>query len=108
MRLIDADTLIEEIKSLSVHVTGLRAGRGVLREFMDEYRKSVLRVIEEQPTAYDPDRIAEKLEEEREYSYADFTEYVKEHSPCLDDEYDDLFHRGLERAIRIVKDAGKE
>lgn len=52
------------------------------------------------------EKIIEKLEEERELSYADFGRYVEEVSPCLDDEYDDFFHRGLERAIKIVKGGG--
>ncbi len=54
------------------------------------------------------DRIVEEMEEEREISYADFEDYVAEKSPCLDAEYDDLFHRGLERAIKIVKAGGLE
>lgn len=54
------------------------------------------------------DSMVEKLEEEREISYADFTKYVNEYSPCLDDEYDDLFHRGLERAMKIIKDGGSD
>lgn len=48
--LIEKDALSEEIESLTVHVTGLRAGKGVLSKFMDEYRNSVLRIIDEQPT----------------------------------------------------------
>lgn len=60
-------------------------------------------LIESQPTAYDIEKLVEQLEEEREYSYANFNEYVKEVSPCLDAEYDDVFSRGLERAIEIVK-----
>lgn len=48
--LINKGVLGEEIESLTVHVTGLRAGKGVLSKFMDEYRKSVLRIIDEQPT----------------------------------------------------------
>lgn len=54
------------------------------------------------------EKILEKLKEEREYSYADFEEYVSEISPCLDAEYDDCFHRGLERAIKIVRNGGVE
>lgn len=54
------------------------------------------------------DKIKERMEEEREIAHADFTKYVNEYSPCLDDEYDDIFHRGLERAIRIVKDGGSD
>ena len=55
---------------------------------------------------YDPDKVVEQLEEERELSYADFDRYAEEVSPCLDAEYDDFFHRGLERAIKIVKGGG--
>lgn len=49
-RLIYADNLREEIESLSMTITGLRAGKGVLAEFMKQYRDSVLRIIDEQPT----------------------------------------------------------
>ena len=48
--------------------------------------------------------IVKYLKEEKEYAYADFEVYVNEFSPCLDAEYDDLFHKGLERAIKIVKE----
>lgn len=66
----------------------------------------VASVIDAQPTAYDQDKVVEQLEEERELSYADFDRYAEEVSPCLDAEYDDFFHRGLERAIKIVKGGG--
>lgn len=49
-------------------------------------------------------QVINQLEEEKEYAYADFEVYVNEFSPCLDAEYDDLFHKGLERAIKIVKE----
>ena len=55
---------------------------------------------------YEPDKVVKQLEEERELSYADFDRYAEEVSPCLDAEYDDFFHRGLERAIKIVKGGG--
>lgn len=50
-RYIDADALIEELRSLQITVTGLRAGKGVLRALMTEYIKSVWRIVDEQPTA---------------------------------------------------------
>lgn len=53
------------------------------------------------------DQVINELEEKKEYAYADFEEYVYKFSPCLDAEYDDLFHKGLERAIKIIKDGGK-
>lgn len=54
------------------------------------------------------EKILERLEEEKELSYADFSRYVDEVSPCLDAEYDDFFHRGLERAYGLVKEVAKE
>lgn len=63
-RLIDADTLIKEIESLSVHITGVRIGKGVLADSMKEYKKSVLRIIDEQPTASDWIPCSERLPEE--------------------------------------------
>ena len=59
------------------------------------------------PTTCTVDQVINELEEEKEYAYADFEAYVNDVSPCLDAEYDDLFHRGLERAIKIIKDGGK-
>lgn len=63
MRLIDADALLQEIEGLSVHITGLRSGKGALSNFMNEYRKTVLRIIDEQPTAFDTEKVVEQLEE---------------------------------------------
>ena len=44
--------------------------------------------------------------EECPYYYADLDQ-VEEVRPCLDWEYDDYFHRGIERSVKIVKDGGK-
>lgn len=48
--LISRAALAEELSSLSMTIVGLRAGKGVLREFMTEYRKSVLRIVDEAPS----------------------------------------------------------
>ena len=55
------------------------------------------------------DQVINELEEEKEYAYADFEELklFYEDKDWMVAEYDDLFHRGLERAIEIVKDGGK-
>lgn len=47
--MIDEKKLKEEIKSLAVIITGLRAEKGVLNKYMKHYRESVLRIIDEQP-----------------------------------------------------------
>lgn len=48
--LIDRKEISEMISSLTMTITGLRAGKGVLNKFMTEYRKSILRIIDEAPT----------------------------------------------------------
>lgn len=57
--------------------------------------------IEEQPVAFDVENIIKQLEEERDYSYEDYENYAEKHD--MDVECDDLFCRGLDRAIEIVK-----
>lgn len=62
MRLIDADELMEEIKSLSVTVTGT----GIeMKEAMKHCRESVMRVIEEQPTVVEWIPIENRLPEDK-------------------------------------------
>ena len=92
-RLIDAGLVLDNL-----------SGR---LESMKDY-DAVKDVINNIQTAYDPDKVVEQLNEEQEFSYADFDEYVNEVCPCLDAEYDDLFNKGLERAIEIVKGGGAD
>ena len=68
----------------------------------------LIKLVENQPTAYDVEKVVAELEEEKEISCADFTKYVNEYNPCLDDEYDDFFHKGLERAIEVIRKGGAE
>lgn len=91
MRLIDADAFI-------------KYANNKLDLFVDE----LIGMINEQPTAFDIVQVLTDLSAEREYSYANFEEYVRETNPVLDAEYDDFFHRGLERAIKIVRKGGVE
>lgn len=100
-RLIDADVVRNRITEdwfLDILLTQERS----------EMKNCLLNMIDSIPLAYDVDNVVEQLEDEREYSYADFEEYVNEKSPCLDAEYDDFYHRGLERAIKIVKAGGTD
>ena len=93
-RLIDADALIEEVKSLQVSLTGLRTGKGILTEYEKQYRESVLRIINEQPTAYDEKLVEEQLKEVSEV-------FCKEYSKPEGSLY-------LQDAIDIVKRGGVE
>lgn len=69
MRLIDADLLTEEIESLRCTLTGLRAGKGVLARAADEYRKSILQIISDQPTAFDKERVIEELKKHADIAF---------------------------------------
>ena len=62
--LISRKSLIEEIQNFRCSITGLRAGKGVLARAADEYRKSILQIIENQPTAFDKEKVIEELKEE--------------------------------------------
>lgn len=61
--LISRKALLEEIQSFKCYITGLRAGKGNLARAADEYRKSILQIIEDQPTAFDKEQVIEELEE---------------------------------------------
>lgn len=58
-RSIDEDELVEEIKSLKIVLDGKDI-------FPTAAKDTVLRIISEQPTAYDPDKVVEQLEERSE------------------------------------------
>lgn len=62
--LISRKLLAEEIESLGMTITGLRTGKSIVQEVLTEYKKSVLRIIEEQPTAFDKEKVIEELKEE--------------------------------------------
>ena len=101
-RLIDADKLLETLQDLEPHCENKDYERGMLSTM----RYYMPKIINDEPTVFDVDKVVEQLEEERELSYADFDRYVEDVSQCLDAEYDDFFHRGLERAVKIVKGGG--
>ena len=51
------------------------------------------------------EKIINQLEEEQEWSYADFDAYIEQCAPYMDEEYDKFFHMGLRRAIDVLKKA---
>jgi hypothetical protein len=97
MRPIDADDLVRFLSMMDAY-----SSLGMIRI------KSIIDVINRSPTVYDIDKIVEQLEEERELAYVDFDRYVEEVDPCFDSECDDFFHKGLGRAIKVLKEERKE
>lgn len=94
--LISRSALLDEIESLSVHITGLRSGKGVLADCMKEYKKSVLRIIDEQPTAYDVGKVVAELEERK-------NEYEL-HSENAPDDISNVYRKGVMRGYEYSKD----
>lgn len=60
MRLIDADKLLEELNSFSMRITG--SANAMALAVMYETKKSIAKMVDEQPTAYDVDKVVEQLE----------------------------------------------
>ena len=96
MRPIDADDLVRFLNMMDAY-----SSLGMTRI------KSIIEVINRLPTVYDIDKIVEQLEEERELAYVNFDRYVEEIDPCFDSEYYDFFHKGLGRAIKVLKAGGQ-
>lgn len=104
--LISRKALMEEIDSLTMSITGLRAGKGVLIKFMEEYKKSVLKCIDEQPTAYNVNAVREELEEELKLSDNEKERCIKENPLQFDSAKG--YANGIANAIDIVRNGGKK
>lgn len=48
--LISRKELAEEIENLRIRFVGTRSGKTMVNQIMEEYKKSILRIIDEQPT----------------------------------------------------------
>lgn len=92
--LISRKALLEEIQSFRCSITGLRAGKGVLAHAADEYMKSVSRIIDDQPAAFDKEKVIEELKGEIE---------LVAHNPMIAGRY-----IKKSRAIEIVEKGGIE
>lgn len=101
MRPIDADKLLKCVEASMLNNTH-RNGNAALCH-VSEHRHFIEMIVE-QPTAFDVENIIKQLEEERDSSYEDYENYAEKHD--MDVECDDLFCRGLDRAIEIVKRGG--
>ena len=90
MRLIDADDFIKKFSYAEANT-----------EEENTMSATVRRMVKEQPTAFDVEKVLEQLEEEREQSYVDFESYAKEHN--IGSGFNDWHYKGLNRAIEIIK-----
>ena len=84
MRLIDADAFTEQIAAAV-----LKKGTGEAAEL----GTNIIRLVDAQPTAYNVEKVIEELEKEIENAKDDFVWN---------------YAAGMERALEIVRDSGKE
>ena len=84
--LINRNTLIKEIKSLNIVLNGKQI-------FSDDAKDTILKIIDEQPTAYDVDKIISQLED---YGNEEIDYY--RNTP-----YENYIRECVSKAIEIVK-----
>ena len=87
--LISRESLIEEIMSFRCSLTGLRSGKGMLALVADQYRKSILQIIDDQPTAFDKEKVMDELQNAADLNIGD-----------------GLWHVELQDALEIVEKGG--
>ncbi|OKY90047.1 MAG: hypothetical protein BHV59_01450 [Bifidobacterium sp. 56_9_plus] len=92
-RSIDEDELVEEIKSLKIVLDGKDI-------FPTAAKDTVLRIISEQPTAYDPDKVVEQLEDRKSLMLETFK--------ISESDIDRGRIYGMDKAIEIVKAGGTD
>lgn len=97
MRLIDADDLIAYLNDYARQET---CYSGKDNADIHDVIQECIEAVKEQPTAYDIDKVVERLKEEAEYSHADYCGYAREHGF---DEDADWHFAGLQRAVEIVE-----
>ena len=105
--LISRKALFEEIQSFRCSITGLRAGKGVLASAADEYRKTILQIIEDQPTDFDKEKVIEEL---KSWEKASHDAGIQSTYAELDNKASGYYQesRAYHRAIEIVEKGGIE
>ena len=105
--LISRKTLIEEIMSFRCSLTGLRSGKGMLALVADQYRKSILQIIEDQPTAFNKEKVIEEI---KSWEKASHDAGIQSKYAGLDNKASGYYQesRAYHRAIEIVKKGGIE
>ena len=95
-RLIDADKLIEELNKNSI-----------FRTVTNAEGKSAIEIIEQQPTAFDVDKVVEQLEKLSTIHYSRFDDYMKQGNKELAKKHLLTFN-AYHKAIEIVKAGGRD
>lgn len=104
-RLIDADKLIEDLKKIHITVNGMRSGKSFTIDILERYEEEIKKTINNQPAAYNVDKVVEQLEEENALYCAKFIICKKKGNDTLAKENLDRANL-LDKAIEVVKAGG--
>lgn len=72
------------------------------------FNKLLIKIIKKFAYVKNLEINVEQLEDEQEYSYANFDEYVEEIAPYFDAEYNDRFCDGIKQAIMVIRAVCRE
>ena len=109
MRLIDADKLIQEMRKWYWDKEKQKAAENDVSP-MDLFTHLAITTVQEQPTAFDVDKVVEQLEDIKRKKYRACQDVICEDCKysedcCEGDESDKL---ALDMAVKIVKGGGVE
>lgn len=97
--LISRSALLEEINNFSMRITG--SANAMAIAIMEETKKSIAKLIDEQSTAYNVDKVVEQLEKESQN-----IELIYPTDQGYD--YEDAIGIDINKAKQIVKSGGIE
>ena len=104
--LISRSALLEEINNFSMRVTG--SANAMALVIMDETKKSIMRMVEEQLDVYDVDKVVEQLDNlikpTEQYRHSFCGTVTDEH--CT--KYNGCEYCITEQILRIIKSGGIE
>jgi len=101
--LISRNELLKELESFSMRITG--SANAMILVIVDEYKKRLKKMIEEQSTAYDVDKVVERLEAHRD-CYEEKAAKYDENGDTQNMNISDLIAFAYGKAIEIVKEGG--
>ena len=104
--LISRKELIKSIEKIQMHITGIRSGKSILADMLEQYAKAVKKTIKEHPVAYNVDKVVEQLEEARQFiAKNDYCKQINSNEDCNDR---DCFLCCADYLIDIVKRGGTD
>ena len=101
--LISKNTLLKELKDFRMTITG--SANAMALTVMDKTKTSIMRIIEEQPSAYDVDKVINMLKERAEHAESKAAEYDEKGDIPMMDIWD-AEAKSYRNAIEIIKSGG--